>query len=69
MLKMLSQAAGFGLSMMVLVDTAHSVPMYPDQCYPNCDQYYEDLQCVGWFGSGWWYCGWNNGWTYCCGGE
>lgn len=69
MLRSLSEAAGIALSLVAVLSPVDAAVDFPDQCWPNCDEYYENLQCQAWFGSGWWYCGWNNGWTYCCGGE
>lgn len=70
MFKTLSQGIGFALSLVTLLEPAvYADVAYPDQCWPDCDAYYENLQCQSWFGPSWYYCGWNNGWTYCCNGE
>jgi len=69
MFKTLSQGVGFALSLVALVGPVQADVGFPDQCWPDCEAYYENLQCQQWFGSAWYYCGWNNGWTYCCGGE
>lgn len=71
MLKALAQGAGVALTLMAVIDPMPSDAMiaFPDQCWPDCMAYYENQQCQAWFGSSWYYCGWNNGYTYCCGGE
>lgn len=71
MLRALAQGAGIALTLLAVIDPLPSEAMIdlPDQCWPNCDAYYENQQCQAWFGPGWAYCGWNNGYTYCCGGE
>ena len=70
MFKTLSQAIGFALSLVTLLGPVYSqdVPL-PAQCWPDCASWLENQQCQAWFGTDWYYCGWNNGWTYCCLGE
>ena len=67
MLKALWRFAGLALSCAVVIDHANADIGFPDQCFPYCQQL--DAECKGWFGSQWYYCGYNNGWVYCCGGE
>ncbi len=69
MLRRLSEAAAVALSFIAVVDSAYAVVVYPDQCWPNCQEWLENQQCQAWFGPGWTYCGWSNGYTWCCGGE
>jgi hypothetical protein len=70
MFKTLAQGIGFTLSLVTLLETVQAQdPAFPDQCWPDCNAYYENQQCQNWFGPNWYYCGWNAGWTYCCGGE
>jgi len=66
MLKTLSKTAGMALSFMTILGTADAGLPLPMQCWPDCQQWEENAQCVIWFGQGWYYCGWNDGWTYCC---
>jgi hypothetical protein len=68
MFKTLSQGVGFALSLVTLLGPVHADIGFVDPCWPDCEAYYENLQCQNWFGSSWYYCGWNNGYTYCCGG-
>jgi hypothetical protein len=66
MLKTLSQVVGFGLSLVTVLDPeAHAESGMPAQCWPNCAY---ELECENWFGSDWFYCGYNAGWVYCCEG-
>lgn len=44
----------------------HASMGYPDQCWPYCDIWRFNIECQGWFGPGWYYCGYSNGWVYCC---
>jgi hypothetical protein len=69
MIKGLSEAAAVALSLVAVLDTAQAAVDLPDQCWPDCQAWAETQQCVNWFGPTWYYCGWNAGWTYCCGGE
>jgi len=69
MFKTLFQGVGVALSLVTVVGTIHAEVELPDQCWPDCDAYYENQECIAWFGPEWVYCGWANGWTYCCGGE
>lgn len=66
MLKRLSEMVGVALSMIVVLGPAEASIQAPVQCWPDCAAYLEDLQCQNWFGASYYYCGWNNGWTYCC---
>lgn len=66
MLKRLGEAAAFGLSMVAVVDTVDAMAPFPMQCWPDCNSILENGECQAWFGFYWYYCGWNNGWTYCC---
>jgi hypothetical protein len=68
MLKGLAEAAGIALSLVTVVETAQADIEFPDQCFPDCNSYYENLECQAWLGPNWYYCGWANGWTYCCNG-
>lgn len=67
MLKGLAEAAGVALSLVTLIGTAQADVDFPDQCAPDCNAWAENLECQAWFGPNWFYCGWANGWTYCCG--
>jgi hypothetical protein len=69
MLRGLSEAAAIALSFVALVAPAEAMIEMPDQCWPNCQAWYETLQCQAWYGPAWSYCGWSNGYTWCCGGE
>lgn len=71
MLKALSRAGGLVLSLAVVVEHAHADLPFPDQCWPYCQQWWQQLnqECQAWFGSSYTYCGYNNGWVYCCGGD
>jgi hypothetical protein len=69
MLRGLSEAAGVALSFIAAVGEAEANIGYPDQCFPDCQAVYENQQCQAWFGPAWSYCGWSNGYTWCCGGE
>jgi len=70
MFRTLSQAVGFALSILTLMETtANADIMAPAQCWPDCSSTAENQQCQAWFGSTWYYCGWNAGWTYCCDGR
>jgi hypothetical protein len=69
MLRALSEAAAIALSLVALVGPSEAGVDFPDQCWPNCVQWYETQQCQAWFGPTWYYCGWSNGYTWCCGGE
>lgn len=71
MFKTLSQAMGFALSMVTVIGTAHAEIELPDQCWPNCQdqQALFNQECQNAFGSLWYYCGYSDGWVYCCGGE
>jgi hypothetical protein len=69
MLKRFAEAAGIALTLMAVMEPIEAEIQVPDQCWPDCNSYYENLQCQAWFGTQWYYCGWNNGYTYCCGGE
>lgn len=66
MLRTLSRAAGMALSLVTVLGTADADIPYWDQCWPNCQQWLEDQQCKAWFGQMYYYCGWSEGWTYCC---
>jgi hypothetical protein len=66
MLKSLSEAAAVALSFVAVVGTAHAEIQVPDQCWPYCSEWLENLQCQAWFGPSYTYCGWVNGYTYCC---
>jgi hypothetical protein len=66
MLRTLSQAVGFGISLAMMLGTAHAdvpVPCYP--CDEDINQYNWD--CVQNFGAGWAYCG-DDGpdYIWCC---
>jgi hypothetical protein len=65
MIKGLSEAAAIALSLVAVVGPAEAIG-FPDQCWPNCYEWQQNLQCEQWFGFWYYYCGWNNGWTYCC---
>jgi|HubBroStandDraft_4_1064222.scaffolds.fasta_scaffold533914_2 hypothetical protein len=69
MFKTLSQGVGFALSLVTLLGSVHGEIPFPEQCWPDCNAYLENQECQAWFGPSWYYCGWANGWTYCCGGE
>jgi hypothetical protein len=69
MFKTLSQGVGFALSVVTMLGTAQAELQLPEQCWPDCEIAMENAQCQAWFGPEWYYCGWNNGWTYCCAGE
>jgi hypothetical protein len=70
MFKTLSQGVGLALSVVTMLGTAYAQDVeLPEQCWPDCSVYLENQQCQAWFGYNWYYCGWANGWTYCCGGE
>jgi hypothetical protein len=68
LLKTLSQAAGFGLTLATMMETAHADGPIP--CYP-CD---DDIalynqECVQDYGYGWSYCGDGPFWSdyfWCC---
>jgi hypothetical protein len=66
MLKGFAEAAAFALSFVAVVETAEAAIPLPFECYPNCQEYLENQECQAWFGPDWYYCGWSNGWTYCC---
>jgi hypothetical protein len=66
MFRTLSRAAGFALSLVTTVSFVHGEIPLPDQCAPYCQEWAEDAECKAWFGSNWYYCGWADGWTYCC---
>jgi hypothetical protein len=66
MLKALSEAAALALSFAAVVETAEAGSALPFQCFPNCQEWLENQECQAWFGPAWYYCGWSNGWTYCC---
>jgi hypothetical protein len=66
MLKGLSEAAAIALSLVAVVGPANADIAFPDQCWPNCEAWAENAECQGWFGFMWTYCGWSNGYTYCC---
>lgn len=66
MLKGLAEAAGIALALVAVIEPVNAEIGFPDQCWPDCFEYYENLECQTWFGSAWYYCGWSNGWTYCC---
>jgi hypothetical protein len=66
MLKGLSEAAAIALSLVAAVGTAESSIEFPDQCWPNCQAWAENIECNNWFGFMYQYCYWNNGYTYCC---
>jgi hypothetical protein len=68
MFRTLSQGVGFALSLVTLLGTVHGEIPLPEMCWPDCNAYLENQQCQAWFGSEWYYCGWANGWTYCCAG-
>jgi len=67
MLKTLSKVAGAALACAVVIDDAQGTN-FPAQCWPNCQNMWAQFtaECVGWFGQGWYYCGYSNGWVYCC---
>ncbi len=69
MFKTLSEGVGFALSLVTLLGTLHADSPAPEQCYPDCSQYLMNQECQNWFGTDWYYCGYNAGWVYCCGGE
>ena len=69
MLRGLAEAAGLALTLLAVVEPMEAAMEVPDQCWPSCVVYNENLQCQAWFGPNWYYCGWANGYTYCCGGE
>lgn len=63
MLRCLSQLAGFGLSLVAMIGTAHADMPIPS-CMPCSDN---DQTCFDWYGTGWIYCGDAGGdWIYCC---
>lgn len=66
MFKSLSEAAGIALSFVALAGTADAGVPLPYSCWPNCNDYLENQQCMAWYGPAWYYCGWSNGITYCC---
>ena len=69
MLKTLSEAAGFALSLVATLSLPlHADIPIPDQCWPYCDSVPAwNAECQNWFGSAWYYCGYSAGWVYCCG--
>lgn len=69
MLRSLTRAAGFALSVAIVLPEVHAAIEAPDQCWPDCNEYLENQQCIAWFGSAWYYCGWSNGYTWCCNGQ
>jgi hypothetical protein len=69
MFRTLSQAVGFALSLVTTVSTAHADIEFPAQCWPDCSAYIFNEECQNAFGPEWTYCGYNNGWVYCCAGE
>jgi hypothetical protein len=64
MFKTLSQGIGFALSLVTLLGPVHADVELPAQCWPNCYDFQQE--CTAWFGPGWYYCGYNAGWVYCC---
>ena len=66
MFKTLSEGVGFALSLVTLLGTAHADTMPPEQCWPDCYQWMFNQECQAWFGADWTYCGYNQGWVYCC---
>ena len=70
MLRTLSRAAGFALSVvtaMTMITPIEAGLPYPAGCNPNCQQWEVwNTECKYWFGVNWYYCGYNAGWVYCC---
>ncbi len=64
MFKTFSEAVGLALSLVAVFDTPVNADIQvPAQCWPYCAY---ELECENWFGSDWFYCGYNDGWVYCC---
>ena len=66
MFKGVSRAAGFALSLLATAAVSQAgIPM-PDQCTSDCSVWAMNQECQNWFGAGWFYCGYSDGWVYCC---
>lgn len=66
MFRNLAQAIGFALSVVTVIGTAHADSPLPAQCWPDCQAWLYQQECQNAFGSNWYYCGYNDGWVYCC---
>ena len=66
MFKRLSEAAAIALTLVAVLGPMEAGIAFPDQCWPNCNEWLENQECQGWYGPLWYYCGWANGYTYCC---
>jgi hypothetical protein len=69
LLKTLSQAAGFGLTLATMIGTMNGQDM-PIPCYPCDDDIAEyNATCQEDYGNGWVYCGdgpWWSDYIWCC---
>jgi hypothetical protein len=65
MFRTLAQGVGLALSLATLLGTASAELEIPAWCWPYCA--YEQ-ECQNWFGTDYYYCGYNAGWVYCCSG-
>jgi hypothetical protein len=70
LLKNLSQAAGFGLSIAAMIGTETAHADMPIPCWPCDDQaYMYNMACQDAFGWAWYYCGGGQPWQdyiWCC---